>query len=177
MNYEEKYKSALEWMRSIYPTMQEADKEDAEHYFPELRESKDERIRKEIIELVHFFYCSSSVYEHHVPEDDMIAWLEKRGENHFEENIEMVNPSWSEEDKKMLDRIIDCIDGTGLLDFDQIDWLKSIKPNHWKPSEEQMKAIKYFIDFHRPQANASTEGWNEFKYLESLYNDIKNFES
>lgn len=37
------------------------------------------------------------------------------------------NPAWSEEDEKMLDSIIDCIDGTGLLDFDQIDWLKSLK--------------------------------------------------
>ena len=48
-----------------------------------------------------------------------------------------------------------------------------VQPNHWKPSKEQLEAIKYFIDFHRPQANASTEGWKEFKYLESLYNNIK----
>lgn len=37
------------------------------------------------------------------------------------------NPARSEEDEEMLDSIIDCIDGTGLLDFDQIDWLKSLK--------------------------------------------------
>ena len=49
MDYEKKYKEALNWMRSIYPTMQGADREDAEHYFPELKESEDERIRKGLI--------------------------------------------------------------------------------------------------------------------------------
>ena len=46
MDYKEKYEKALEWMKSIYPTMQGSDKEDAEHYFPELAESEDERVRR-----------------------------------------------------------------------------------------------------------------------------------
>lgn len=196
MNYEEKYKEALEWMRSIYPTMQGADKEDAEHYFPELRESEDERIRKEIIELVHFFYCSSSVYEHHVSEDDMIAWLEKQGEkkpswseederilNKIQDNLrefyvnkkgypyvaepdspEMMENNWlkflkdrlqpqpkqewSEEDIEIIKMIEDCLSFykmTHCVTLPSvetcIEWLKSIKPNHWKPSEEQMKGM------------------------------------
>lgn len=76
-------------------------------------------------------------------------------------------PSWSEEDNKMLDSIIDCLDGTGLLDFDQIDWLKSIKhKSHWKPSEEQMEALK-----KRTQGlhtNSETR-----KILESLIFDLQ----
>lgn len=80
--------------------------------------------------------------------------------------------SWSEEDEKHISWLIEHLNqGVGIYD-DLINWLKSIKPNHWKPSEEQMKSIKYFIDFNRPQANASTEGWSEFKHLESLYNDL-----
>ena len=50
MDYDKKYNDALDWMRKIYPTLTGANKEDAEHYFPELKESEDERIRKEIIE-------------------------------------------------------------------------------------------------------------------------------
>ena len=51
-NYEKKYKEALEWIREIYPTMTGCDKEDAEHHFPELKESEDEQIRKHLI--THF---------------------------------------------------------------------------------------------------------------------------
>lgn len=37
------------------------------------------------------------------------------------------SPELKEQDRKMLESIIECIDGTGLLDSDQIDWLKSFK--------------------------------------------------
>ena len=49
MDYEKKYNEALKWMRELYPGLHGATKEDAEHFFPELRESEDERIRKEMI--------------------------------------------------------------------------------------------------------------------------------
>ena len=51
----------------------------------------------------------------------MASWLEKQGEQ---------NPAWSEEDEKMLDSIIDCIDGLCFIDSDQLNWLKSLKSNH-----------------------------------------------
>lgn len=43
MNYEKKYKEALGWMQSLYDELHGATKEDAEHYFPELKEGEDER--------------------------------------------------------------------------------------------------------------------------------------
>lgn len=49
MDYERKYKEALEWMRIVYYELHGATKEDAEHYFPELKENEDEYIRKRII--------------------------------------------------------------------------------------------------------------------------------
>ena len=66
--YEKKYKEALGWMQSVYPTMTGADKEDAEHFFPELAESEDERIRGAIID--------------HLKDNNLTewaAWLEKQG--------------------------------------------------------------------------------------------------
>ena len=40
------------------------------------------------------------------------------------------SPELKGQDRKMLESIIECIDGTGLLDFDQIDWLKSFKDKY-----------------------------------------------
>lgn len=55
---------------------------------------------------------------------------------------------WSEEDEKMLEDTISCLSAyqspdisKGLCYQEQIDWLKSLKPNNWKPSEEQMKGM------------------------------------
>ena len=72
MDYEKKYKVALDWMRDVYPTLEGAAKEDAEHYFPELKDkdNDDDRIRKEIIQ-----YIKTGTYH-----KDWIAWLEKQGE-------------------------------------------------------------------------------------------------
>ena len=52
MNYEEKYKKALEWMQSLYSGLHGITKEEAEKYFPELQENKDDRIRKGLIKAV-----------------------------------------------------------------------------------------------------------------------------
>lgn len=177
MNYEQKYKSALEWMCSIYPTMQGAEKEDAEHYFPELRESKDERIRKAILELVR---QSSEVLDRQ-NQNNMITWLEKQGEQKpvkSEQNCYHNDGLYYAID--ILEKTFGKVEGyqsdDGKMEhqtaIETVNALYHKKPNHWKPSEEQMEAIKYFIDFHRPQANASTEGWKEFENLERLYNNL-----
>ena len=47
-----------------------------EQYFPELKESKDEKIRKEIIKLIKFYYGSTLLLKHTVSKEDMIVWLE-----------------------------------------------------------------------------------------------------
>lgn len=73
-NYEEKYKSALKWMQSLYGGLHGATKEEAEHYFPELKESWDEKMRESIIYALRNggFYSSDKT-------DEAIAWLEKQG--------------------------------------------------------------------------------------------------
>lgn len=74
------YDNALNWMRSVYPTMTGVDKEDAEHYFPELKESEDERIKEELISL--FQDCINNRNHPYNASDSerWIAWLEKQGE-------------------------------------------------------------------------------------------------
>ena len=59
---------------------------------------------------------------------------------------------WSEEDERIINDAIWLIEHYAtdghkkLLREQTIDKLKSIKPNHWKPSEEQMKWLKDVID-------------------------------
>ena len=96
MDYKEKYEAALGWMQSLYDGLHGATKEDAEHYFPELLESKDESIRKT---LIAFFRDWERTKSHcwNVNVSDIIAWLEKQGEK---------NPvEWSEEDEKIKESI------------------------------------------------------------------------
>lgn len=69
-----KYDEALEWMRKIYPTLTGADKEDAEHYFPELAESEDERIRKELVDMIN--ECTNWIHK-----KEYVKYLEKQKEN------------------------------------------------------------------------------------------------
>ena len=77
MDYEQKYKEALSRAKKLYKdavTLQlEQDIKDYETIFPELNESEDERIRKEIISALKWAN-HKGVYDKH------IAWLEKQGE-------------------------------------------------------------------------------------------------
>lgn len=73
------YDEALEWMRKVYPTLTGAAKEDAEHYFPELKKSDDERIRKAIVTLIKDLQHYSTNYAG-VDLTDMLAYLEKQKE-------------------------------------------------------------------------------------------------
>ncbi len=78
MNYEKKYKEALDWMQSLYSGLHGATKEDAEHYFPELKESKDERIRKTIYGWI--YTQPSQFFDNGFSKEEMLAWVEKQGE-------------------------------------------------------------------------------------------------
>ena len=77
MDYEKKYKEAQKWIESIYSELSHEQQMEAEAFFPELKESEDERIRKEIIATIHLYYGEPLEDE----AKEMIAWLEKQGKN------------------------------------------------------------------------------------------------
>lgn len=130
MNAEEKakrYDETLEQLKGLIEVTRE-DKcaimeEDIINIFPELKESEDERIRKELI-----FYLGD------MPEDtelrngitnrNVLAWLEKQSEM----------PTWSEEDEKLyklsLENLTDLMRRFG-YEYgrvgDCINWFESIK--------------------------------------------------
>ena len=82
MNYEEKYKAGLETIQEILDSGSDSIKLSRlklrlQSVFPELKESEDERIRKEILE---YFRQFDSGELRGVDISDWIAWLEKQGD-------------------------------------------------------------------------------------------------
>lgn len=91
--------------------------------------------------------------------------------NWLESLKEKVQPKqeWSEKDEKISDAIYQSIDFLVLKDFgitedETVDFLKSIKPNHWRPSREQLEALRYEL---------GTGGKYNKEALKILYSDLQ----
>ncbi len=132
MDYEKKYKEALERAKKIGTSKMSLDptRTIVEQIFPELAESEDEKIRKD---LIHWVKTNIS-YERmpvgmNYSNECVIAWLEKQGER---------KPSWSEEDEIGYNDALFAIEKARLVAKDENDmgnlwfaeeWLKSLKGN------------------------------------------------
>lgn len=79
MDYEQKYKEALERARDML-SYKEVRREDMEYIFPELKESKDEKIRKAIYNALKYLETVQSWDFLDIDISDAYAWLEKQGE-------------------------------------------------------------------------------------------------
>lgn len=76
-----RYDEAIKKLRSLHDDYDAVStlidiKEELEHIFPELKESEDEKTRKEI--MYHIQHCDDTIDKE--TEERMIAWLEKQGE-------------------------------------------------------------------------------------------------
>lgn len=136
MDYKEEYQNALERAKMILCNLPEgsSSQRDNETIFPQLKESEDERIRKELIEAIErarVFDIDKEVA------DRWIAYLEKQKKQKPAE--------WSEEDNRHINTIIRAIHGAGNITPIEGElaekWFKSLRPS-WKPSKEQMETLK-----------------------------------
>lgn len=148
MNYERKYKEALERAKRLHsePTG-ETERIICEQIFPELIESADERIRKAIIEHLRQDIELGQILSEEVG-SDWIAWLEKQGEQNLANSAKTCKNDeeiWSEEDerlcrclikdqKKALDEVrndkyghSEIISDLKEMYNERIAWLKSLK--------------------------------------------------
>ena len=140
MSWEDRYKEALGWMRDLYPSMSGSMKEDAEHYFPELKVTEDEMIIDEITDFI--VHGGGKSYD-----TRWIDWLKK--------NKPQETPKW------MIDFLNEhrCHLGA-VLGYDErreqegsilaiIEWLKghriAQKEGAWKPSEGHIEALEHLI--------------------------------
>lgn len=83
MDYEKMYKESLERAKNVLngkATDREPSTSIPEYIFPELAESEDERIRKELAALVIWASAYSASGISDVESKEMLAWLEKRRE-------------------------------------------------------------------------------------------------
>lgn len=131
MNYEKLYKNALENAKGIINYYKEHNRgdesaiEDLEIIFPELKESEDERIRKDILELVK---QSSEILDKQ-NQNNMIDWLEKQGKQKSILNVpsrEVILAIWDlgNEWKELTNGCISTKYGT-TLDYIQKHWNES----------------------------------------------------
>lgn len=95
MDYEKKYKNALEWARLVKEGRIGFVRSEVEKVFPELAESEDERIRKELKRAIAVALDYS--YFDKETADNCIAWLEKQCEQ----------KPWSEEDERIKNGLIE----------------------------------------------------------------------
>lgn len=134
MDYEKKYKNALEWARQVMNGKIGFVRDEVQEIFSELAESEDERVRKEIVEFINRVYERQALILTDEEKDDMIAWLEKQGEKpqgkSALEAAKSPKQEWSEEDFSYIDELTDFFEHCGELHQPQanvVNWLKSLK--------------------------------------------------
>lgn len=128
MDYEKKYKEALERARNLHKDAIDMGEniraKQCEIIFPELKENEDERIRKALIR-----FHKSTIDIDGIKGADVIAWLEKQGEQ---------NSVWSEEDDAHVNSLLKRLEGLCRNEFtttrfainEDEDWLKSLRPQN-----------------------------------------------
>lgn len=119
MDYEKAYKEALERAKGLIDFCSDSELKTLENVFPELRESDDEGIRKELMELVSS--CADGEFPH---KSEWLAWLEKqREQNHWKPCIgELVE----------LGNVIEYIESGKSGYKGGISYLKTLKENLYK---------------------------------------------
>ena len=106
MNYEKKYKEALRKARVYHTGGSINDTHITEVIFPELKESDDERIRKELI-AIYSVGAKVNAKTGDISDKDIVTWLEKQGEK---QNTINVLPSLGN------NQVQDILEDMGMLD-------------------------------------------------------------
>lgn len=166
------YNEALEWMRELYPGLHGATKEDAEHYFPELKESEDERIIEQIK-----FAVMQMPSDREDTKKECLAWLEKQKPAEYlskEKVFAIMNkltllsfcvPLGSDEEKKIHE--ITC-DVSSLLDY-PIEQKQEQKPAEWsEEDEERIQSILFSIGYCKDEYPNKKDYSKDIDWLKSL---------
>lgn len=110
--------------------------------FPELKESEDERIRKELWEYFHNLQLSSDCdFSPSLTIDDILAWLERQKEQK--------STGWCKEDETFVKDAIEAVENyysKGCGQEELVSWLKSLR---LQPKKEwSMKDENAFMYLH-----------------------------
>ena len=136
MDNEKKYKQLHTLISDLYPFMSEYCKEKVEGFFPELAGSKDERIRKALLEMVHDTTGDELWVDYNVHKEEALAWLEKQGEQ---------KPFDYEH-----------------ANIQQKDFAPKVE---WKPSDEQMATLYKYAEQNNYDGSILTSLYNDLNKL------------
>ena len=109
--------------------------------------------------------------------DKLISWLKSLRPQLKEEGCNYITPN-----KKFFqwiyDRLVNVHNEDPNVDYmmsfkERINNLSFEDKHHWKPSEEQMKAFKDYIEDFQAKAEAAVGGWNNFDVMIELYEQLK----
>lgn len=84
---------------------------------------------------------------------------------------EQKSEEWSKEDENKIESIKYLITTGHFTNTSTIQTIWNILDDlgpHWKPSEEQVEAVRYFVNKHQSEALAATSQWKEFIALRGL---------
>ena len=181
MDYEKKYNEALKIIEGLYNVVRYQSSSDAllisktiEKAFPELCESENENIRKELYKYFRNLQLSSDrEFSPSISIDEILSWLEKQGEQILANSAKTCkdeqNPAWSEDDEKFLNYAISLTDDAQIKNF-----LKSLKERvHPQPnqewSEEDKKVLEAIIDVLINNTQSGSDGCVVYKaYIDWL---------
>ena len=136
------YKEKLEEAKRLYESANADQKYVLESLFPELAGSKDEKVRKALVEMVHDTTGDELWVDYNVHKEEALTWLEKQGKQKPIIEMKSAEESLDISSKEYNDIVNDCLYGENkpvdarenlTLDGDDldkqscIDWLKSLK--------------------------------------------------
>ena len=182
MDYEKKYKEALEKAKSfnkrwqcVGATNSELALKELKEIFPELKESEDEKIRKALVR-----FHKSTIDIDGIKGADILAWLEKQGDNN--------NQNWkpSKEQINALEHFVRSIgesgytspydDNTNLLNSLINDLYKLEKQGEQKPTVVDFNAKDWYVSkvdgkIHDLTYNPADNVEPKFKVGDFIVND------
>ena len=86
------------------------------------------------------YFCERDGYLRSDPNNNIYVYDCENWQNYFCPYT--VNPTWSEEDEKILNGIIEAGEHHCQLNIEETNWLKSLRhQNTWKPSDEQLNVL------------------------------------
>jgi len=145
MDYKEKYEKLEKFIKDLYPFMSDYYKEKTEGMIPELKESNDELIIKDIISYLKYKHSDPDVaYRKY---DKWIAWLEKQGkETSWNPSYEDIFPNTEDGVRRrstiqVLEyaRSLDAYNQYGKESIDKdIAWLEKQGESKEKPTKRQV---------------------------------------
>ena len=116
MNYEKEYKKLKADIEKAYLFAQtDSTKAVLEHILPELCESENEKMRKELLAWLKDKQTNPSIGFSSIKMEQWIAWLEKQGQK----------SAWTENDDEELEIAINVLKDAG--QYDSAAWLITLK--------------------------------------------------